>query len=191
MRSASVLAMAALLMAGCGGDDGDDESATSTTVADTTDPPTTTEPTTTTTEPRTPEEEVEEAYWEAERVLDDLLQAPDPDDPRLPETRVDPILGHITANLKDLQEENLAVRFAANEPPPREIISLTVSGETATVTVCQVDNTIAVDVATNEVIDDGVLSALIKVNMLQIGGLWKVSDTTSTAEWHDGRGCDR
>lgn len=183
--------IAALLLAACGSDDGDDASPDTTDpVTETTEAPTTTGPTTTT-GPRSPEEEVEEAYWKAERVLDDLLQDPDPDDPRLAETRADPILGHIAANLQDLKDENLAVRLAGGEPPPRQVVSIEVSGDQATITVCQIDNTIAVDTNTGEVVDDGVLSALISVSMIHADGGWKISDTASTAEWSDGQGCDR
>lgn len=182
--------MAALLMAGCGGG-GDDESATSTTVADTTDPPTTTEPTTTTTEPRTPEEEVEEAYWEAAAVLDDVLLRPDPGDERLSQVMDDPLLTHLVEYLGDLQEEGVATSWVDDEPPPREVVSIEVNGDIASMVVCEIDNPLTVRVKTEEVVDDSVSSALVEITLARVDEVWRVSDSVSTAEWDDGLGCDR
>lgn len=188
--AATALAATLILTTGCSSDDEDDAASTTTAETTTTAPPSTST-TTTTTEPRTPEEEVEEAYWRAEAVTDDLLRNPDPDDERLPATRVDPSLGHIRALLESLVEDGLATQWVGGEPPPRELISIEVNGDSAVVVVCEIDNALAIDAETGEVLDDGVLSALVEVTMLQVDDAWMISSSASSAEWDDGSGCDR
>ena len=180
-----------LLVPGCS-DDGDDDATPTTTVAETTTTaPESTSTSTTTTEPRSVEEEVEDAYWEAEAVSDDLLRNPDPTDERLPATRVDPNLSHLKALLEELVEDGIATEWVGGQPPPRELISVEVDGDTAVVVACEIDNSLAIDVETGEILDDGVLSALLEVTLRQVDDTWMISSSVSTAEWLDGFGCDR
>lgn len=188
--SATLTVLLVLTIAACSGDDADDPppATTTTAIAATTEPPA---PTTTTSEPQSVEDEVEAAYLRAQAVYHENSLDPDPEDPVLAETRTGSNLDHIRTVLQHSVDSGIVIRFANDDPPTVEVLSVTVVGEEADLVACLYDNQQQVRLSDGAIIDDSVMSIKQGVTMRRDGGLWKVDGVRSIARWPDLGGCDR
>ncbi len=147
-----------------------------------------TEPTTTT-QPSV-EEEVKAAYLEAAEVLDEAFATSDPDLPGLAETRADPELASIRKTLAGRRSQGLILRYPDQVPPVQVVRRVDLLGnEAARLIVCIVDNSVAVEEATGEVVDDAVVTRINDVVMIQSGGTWKVQAVAQVSKNDSADGC--
>ena len=172
--------LATLALASCGGDDSSDASETTTTTA---------EPATTSTT-LSPEAEVEAAYHEVEAVMTEQGLSPDPEDSRLQDLFLEPLLSEIQENLRQAALSNQV--YEPGEESSYEIRSTTLGpdGQTATLVVCSVSADRLVDYDTGDVLAQGVATLKSEASFRWVDGRWMLEDLTVTDSWDGARSCD-
>lgn len=178
-----VVVAAVLVMASCSGDDDASEASeeTSTTTAtETTAPPTT----------LSPEQEVEAAYRDLDALSAELGQAPNPDDPRLPEMVIEPQLSEMRDSLAEAVAKNEVYEIS-----PRttyEIIDTTVAptGLTATLIVCAVGDDKVIDLDTGHVVQEGTYTLKDEASYRKEDGRWKLEDYRTVDSWEGITSCE-
>jgi hypothetical protein len=162
--------------AACGGDDDDGGRVQrSTTTASTT-----------TTAP-TPEGAVETAYLAYWEMAQRLVEAPDPDDPEIAERATGRALETFTESLTTLEEAGRVVRHGPQHA--HDVQSVDVSGESAQVRDCAVDDASNVDLATDSTLDRGLITALYEATLVQQAGAWRVSELSQLDGWEGAVPC--
>ena len=147
---------------------------------------------TTTTLAPTPEEQVEAAYLAAYRVLVKASTSPRHRPTDLPTVLVGDSLDHALVSLDELSERRLVVRYPGSVLPVPSIRKIEVTSPgLAKVTACLIDNGLQVNVDTEKVMNDLVVSKLSQSDLRLLGGNWKVSSAREIARWADNRGCNR
>lgn len=190
-RSAAVALIAAVALAttACSSDSDATPAATLPSTAPTT---ATTAPTTTsTTEALSPEEEVGRAYLKANAIFFEVAENPNPDDPRLAETRVDPNLQAVKDSLQQLKAGGQFAQYGTDGRPVPVVRSVTIEGDSATISSCLVDDGQVVRSEDTTVVDDDVVTKLLTTSMLRSPDGWRVQSQRSDQTWTDGSGCDR
>ncbi len=170
MRGAALLALAS--MVGCGGGDGGSRSSTS-------PPPSVTTLPSTTTTTLTPEEAVRAAWVNYWAMVDRLLGAPDPTDPELGLRAVEPLLGSLRDDLATRAAEGRHVVVAAGSAYAHRLDRVVVSGESATVGGCDLDDSTTLG-PNGEVVDDSQETRTIAGIFVLIDGAWRASDVRFT-----------
>ena len=175
----ALAAMAAALLtlgslAACGGDDdgGDAEA------IEDLDATTTTEAggeTTDTTEALTPEEQVVAAYTAAQNAFSAASNPPNPDAPELATSYTGDALARLQENLRGMQASGAGAQTTVELHPSAVVIS----GTTATLVDCFVDNTQMVELGTGRPLGSpGQTTLHVDVSLEQVDGVWKVADQT-------------
>lgn len=189
-RRVAAVALTAVLVvsSACSGDDDD-----STTVI--TDPVETTESTTTSTSSTTsttidPDAEVKAeveaaylAYWDA--VLE-IFAEPNPGNPLI-ERHTTGAVRRVT--LEAVAEDALEGRVVQPPEDPDDytqtVLEVEVHGSSATVRACAIDGALVIDRATNEVLDDDLVTLLLTATLAN-EGTWKV-ETSQVEDRREGR----
>jgi hypothetical protein len=184
MRRPIVAVLAVMLAAGCGGS-GDD-------AAEGDDPATTSSTPTPTTPDETiasnsAEAEVEAAYLAYWEMAQRLVEAPNPDDPEIPERATGPAMGQLVDSLSTLRAQNRAVRGGPGYG--HRLLSLDVSGGSALVRDCTVDDGSIVDASTGDVIEQRVVTVLLEVSLRRETGGWRVSEIEQLDSWSGATTC--
>jgi hypothetical protein len=167
--TAAVLAAVLLLAvaAACGGDD------------DTADADE--RPSSTTTTTLTPEAEVEQAYRDFIEMTKSLTLAPDPTDPEIAARSVDDARANLEANLTQLQTDGIQYRIG--ELDEQTVLSTTIEGDTATLSVCYVDHSGSFSTTSGAEIEPmRVVTSLDTTTLRLVDGTWRVSLTTTQPE---------
>lgn len=189
-RLSSTAVAAALALGACGGDD--DQSAadltTSTTAEETT---TTAPPETTTTAALTPEEEVLAAYAAHWKAVRDAFAppVPNPDLTALREHTTGEVLRYAIENAEKAVQDNEAYVVPDNDASNHRVEVLSIDGDTATVRDCTIDETVVINTASGEVIDDAVSTRLYISMLVRENGSWKTSVLRREADWEGVAGC--
>lgn len=175
-RTTAAVVAAVLTLASCsngGDDDAEASEETTTTTAETTAPPTT----------LSVEQEVEAAYREWEALMAELAPAPNPDDPRLAEMVLDPLLAELRDGLSQRQLKNEVYEIGPQSS--HEIISTTVAstGVTATVLLCSVGDDKLVDADTGHVVNEGTHTNKNKLSYRNQDGRWMIDDFETLDSW--------
>lgn len=176
-RALVTVVAAVLVMASCSSDDdaseASDETTTTTAAAETNAPPTT----------LSPEEEVEAAYREWEALMAELAPAPNPDDPRLADMVLDPLLTELRDGLAQRQLKNEVYEIGPQSS--HEIISTTIAstGITATVLLCSVGDDKLVDADTGHVLNEGTHTNKNKLSYRNQDGRWMIDDFETLDSW--------
>lgn len=156
--------------AACGNDDDSSD-----------DPP----PTTTTPDPESEVESAYLAYWE---MGSRLLEAPDPDDPEIPERASGEALADLVAGLDALRSANLHSELGPQYS--HDVIDIKVESEgRAVVDDCAVDDSRLVDAATGEVVEQSVVTELLRVTMHLQGERWRADSSTRVDAWEGAVEC--
>lgn len=177
---AVAVALCASLTACGGGASGDDGSA-----ATTEQPPTTEAPATTTTvDPQAQAlADAEAAYLAYEEASN--VAAADPVDPQHPDLQA-LITGdqrlHSNSELGEFLARGEAVRFADPSQYRVDVLSSALQSDgSILLRVCRADDRVVYDVATDEVVDDDVVTRTIEAVMVNESGGWKLSRSVSVA----------
>jgi hypothetical protein len=180
----------ALALSGCGGGgqtSAASSSSSSTPAISSAESPTTVTIVTTTTVK--PEDEVKAAYLAYWTMVERLLQTPDSNDPELPTRAVDPVLSFLSDDLADFVAEGHHVVFRAGGRYVHRFLSASVAGSLATVTGCQLDDSITETLA-GDVIDDSISTSQIRATFVRDAGVWKASVVSLDSEVKGLVGCD-
>ncbi len=177
---------AVLAPAACGGDgNADEEASASTTEAS--EPTDATVAATTTT--LSPEAEVESAIAAYDAMINRIVQAPDPNDPEIAQRATG-------ANLETVESgfAQLVALGQHGQPGPNRrttVLRTVVSGDQATVDVCEVDDGLLINTATGEVIDDDVVTRLVVISLERVDGTWLVARIEPTnSSWEGVTDCE-
>jgi hypothetical protein len=153
--------------AACGGDEEADEGESTTTAPSddpSTDGPTTTAPSV--------EAEVEAAYLAYLDMSDRLAREPDPQDPEIDERATGPARDMLVTSLTKMNEEGVHIEFGPSYS--HDVVNVEVSGETAVVTDCFIDEGFRVHDAAGERVEFPATQALHEVSMSSADGTWLV-----------------
>lgn len=179
--------VAGLLLAACGGSASSAPASSSTTQA----PPvtSTTLPTTTTTTASTPEAEIEavyRAFWDATIEAGD---PPDPESPALAAVMADPMLAHVTQQVAHRRATGQAVKLPEGSRSSVSDVEITVSGDSATLTACVVDDAVVYDRASGRVLNDRVTSGWARAVVRRTPDGWRVTENRYTTQVEGSDGC--
>ncbi len=182
-RAVAVVAVV-LALASCSGGGDDDaeasENTTTTTTAETTAPPTT----------LSVEEEVEAAYRELDALSAELSQAPNPDDPRLPEMVLEPQLSEMRDSLAEAAAKNEI--YEVSPLTTYEILDTKVAptGLTATLTICAVGDDKVIDMDTGDVVQEGTYTLKDEASYRKEDGRWKLEEYLTLDSWEGITSCE-
>lgn len=118
-----------------------------------------------------------------------LADPPNPDDPLLAQTMVDPMLGQAMK----LAGEWRGFGQAGKAPPDSvrriTLISSDVDGDRATIEACSVDDGIVYEPATGTVLNDKVTTAHDRATLTLVDGIWKLATREQVEKWEGVAGC--
>jgi hypothetical protein len=146
------------------------------------DPPTDT--TTTLDAEAATEEEVRQAYRDFLAMFFRVTAVADPTDPGIAEHATGAVRAEIERSTTDGRARGVVVRGGPYDE--QTILTTSVTGDTATLTVCYVDHSGEFDAATGaEIAPMTITTTLDRVDMVREDGLWKVSffDNAEGDEW--------
>lgn len=189
LRAIGVIAALVLALAGCSGGDDPDAAggSASTSVLSATTSPTTATPSTV--ESVEDEAAVRAAYEAASKAFVDAAAVPNPDDPALAATHVDPMLQQRHKTLRALKADGRVIRYPPNSQYRVDVLSVDVDGDVARLTFCAVDDGERVVVATGEVISNGVASVRGRAAMRRDKGTWKLAEQLFDVREKGGSAC--
>ena len=168
---------------------GSDDVAPSTTAAPTTTAaPSATAPSTTA--PPTPEQGVEAAYLAITARYYDRLADPTETGAPLEDDLVDSALAKVKDTLGELASIGERFTFTARGKPTPNIWRIEISGSSAVLTNCLIDDIVRIG-PDGGVLNDSTASSLLRTSLREVKGAWKVSDQKVVNKWQDGLGCDR
>jgi hypothetical protein len=175
------IVLVGLLAAGCGGGDDDSSPDTSRPPADvssSTAPPTT----------RSAESEVEEAYLAYWAMGERLLETPNPDDPEIAQRAIDPARGQMIDSLTTLRARDQAVIRGSGYA--HNVLSVEVTGETAVVRDCVVDDGAVINVVSRATVSERVTTVLLETTLYRDGPGWRVREIDQRDSWEGATTCD-
>lgn len=180
----------AFLVAGCGGD-APGASPTTTTLAS---KPTSTTVITPGSSLTTSTVDVESAVFDSYRSAIDafnhaLTDPPNPDDPLLAQTMVDPMLSQAVKLAGEWRGFGQAGRAPADSVRKITLISADVDGDKATIEACSVDDGVIYEPATGTVLNDEVTTARDRATLMLVDGTWKLASREQLEKWEGVAGC--
>lgn len=181
-----------LLLAGCGDGDTEDpgpraQVTTSTTAASAASSEASDATTST---PSTPEEQVKAAYVDAMVTYYQRLVDPDPDDPHLRDVFAGALLEHAVQRNTTMLAAGEQMKFTERGvPTPTDITVDSISGDSATVTACLVNDAIRYRASDGAVVDSAVVSVRYQADLKLSSSLWRVVDQLVMTKAHNGAGC--
>jgi hypothetical protein len=178
LRTVGAAAVACALLvvsSGCGDDDGEaaDEGTTTSTSE------TTVASTTTTQDPEAEVEAAYLAYWEMAKRLS---ENPDPHDPELAERATGTNLDQVVDNLTTLKAQGRAIRFGRLYR--HEVQSVELTGTTALVRDCSVDDAATINASTGRDVSASVTTALLEARLALEDGSWRVGSIQRLDAWN-------
>ncbi len=166
------------------------QSSTSTTVGAATNvetsSPTTTEPSGRWT---SAQQEVLGDFLAARQAFSTSLEDPDPTDPSLPATHVDPMLTEVQNINAQWLGFGQAGRFPDDSVARTDPLSIEVNGDTATVETCGIDDSIVYEPATGRALNDDVVSVQATSTLVRVDDTWKLETRTEIQRWEGVAGC--
>lgn len=123
-----------------------------------------------------------DAQFEAEKTSDQQL-------PALFAMHLDPLLTRLKDRLIGRRLEGQAARRPEPTKSRTTVLSTTVTGDTAEVIECTVDDGVVYVMATGAVVNDKVASMRRRATLSKDGDVWKVADRVTEQEWEGVAGC--
>lgn len=135
--------------------------------------------------------EVVEAYrgfWHAVYAASD---PPDPDHPLLANYMTVERLEGVQAGLRTSQERGVVVRIPEHADYRHVVTDVEVTGATAVIHDCAVDDAVVINVDTSDVVDDDVVTRELEISAEKIAGVWRISGRVprTVQEWQGVAGC--
>jgi hypothetical protein len=130
-----------------------------------------------------------DAYLAARSAFTTSLAHPDPDDPALAATHVDPLLSEVRKTNAEWRGFGQAGRFPDNSVSRTDITDVSINGSTATVDTCGVDDSIVYEVASGKVLNSDVVTVQAHATMTAIDGTWKLASRSEVQRWEGVAGC--
>ncbi|MGI9645798.1 MAG: hypothetical protein ACR2O6_10870 [Ilumatobacteraceae bacterium] len=181
-------------MAACGG--GDDGAAEPSTAATTDGGGTNAEAGTTTGAPPTTETTTDDAEAAILAAVDGYYASfitvnspPDPDHPELERFRTEAVLELARENVQDRSDLGQAIRLPEKSRSTHQAIVVSVSGSSAVVDVCSVDDSVLYDVATGVLLNDAVKTFAVQFHLKSTDS-WRVVETVEQGRWDGVSTCD-
>jgi hypothetical protein len=172
-------ACALLVAVSACGDDAADE-ATTTSTSETTIASTTTT--------QDPEAEVEAAYLAYWEMAERLLAAPDPDDPEIARRASGTNVDQVVDSLTSLHAQGRSIRFGRLYD--HDVLSVQLSGETAVVRDCNIDDAATIDAVSGDELSASVTTALLEATLALEQESWRVSSIERLDAWNGATRCD-
>lgn len=146
--------------------------------------------TTTTALASAPEADAFAAYVSAMQAFDHALtDPPNPDDPLLAQTMVDPFLTQASKLASEWKGFGQAGKFPPDSIHRIRMIAASVDGDHAEVEACSVDDGIVYEPATGKVLNDKVTTARDKATLSRVDGVWKLAIREQLEKWEGVAGC--
>ena len=89
------------------------------------------------------------------------------------------------------RDQGQAIRASTANVARVRVGFVTVTGTTATVAACSVDDGVIFEVATGRVVNDSVITHNYRIDLEPVGGVWKVSRIVRIQQWEGVAGCAR
>ena len=118
-----------------------------------------------------------------------LTDPPNPDDPLLAQTMVDPMLSQAVKLAGEWRGFGQAGRNPAGSVRRITFISADVDGDQATVETCSVDDGIIYEPATGTVLNDEITTARDRATLTFVEGTWKLASREQLEKWEGVAGC--
>jgi len=137
-----------------------------------------------------PDAQAFDSYLSALKAFDHALSdPPDPNDPLLSQTMVDPMLTQTSKLAGEWRGFGQAERFPPNSVSRITLISSSVDGSTATLEACSVDDGIVYEPASGKILNDKVTTAHDKATLTLVDGTWKLATREQVEKWEGVAGC--
>ena len=127
----------------------------------------------------------------AAREAANAAPAPNPNSPQLAEFASGEALQSIRDETTRRRDQGQAIRASTANVAQLRVGFVTVTGSTATVAACSVDDGVIFEVATGRVLNDSVMTHNYRIDLEQVGGVWKVSRIVRLQQWEGVAGCAR
>lgn len=145
---------------------------------------------TTTTVAADPATEIVDRYQTFWQVRLEVNQAPpQPDSPRLAEYATGQQLEKVRNETRSNLEQGLALRPVPESIARSSVKVLEVSGDTAQLQECAVDDGQLFRFTTGEVVDAEVVTQSVSATMQRVDGVWKLAAARLVQEWKGVAGC--
>lgn len=192
-----VVALSCMTLASAASCGGDQEGTTPVDSAATSaNPPRTSAPgsTTSTSAPATDgwsveQQEVIDDFLAARAAFSESLANPDPTNPTLEATHVDPMLTEVRNINAEWQGFGQAGRFPDNSVSTTDPLSVDLAGDQATVETCGVDDSVVYDIASGNVLNDDVMTVRASSTLQRVDGVWKLATRSELERWEGVAGC--
>lgn len=119
--------------------------------------------------------EIERAYRNAIRAVQEDAAIPDPGYSALATYNTGTILEQWRLKVTDAKTRELIVRSPTPSVASITIRSIDITGTSATLTICEVDDGEVVNASTGQILNDRVASADQRATMTRIDGSWRLS----------------
>ena len=165
------------------------ESPTTTAMVD--PPPTTTIAQAAPTSPPTDEASIAErirGYFDAREVAN-AAPSPDPEHPLLAVFATGSELANVIAETTARRDDGRAIRPGEQTLANVRVGSVVVGDSTASAAACSIDDGVVFDLASDEIIDDSVLTHNYTIELALVDGAWKVSRIVRLQQWEGVAGC--
>jgi hypothetical protein len=137
----------------------------------------------------TDQQAVIDAYLSARQAYSTSLEQPDPNNPQLPATHVDPMLTEARNTNAQWQGFGQAGKFPDNSVARSVPLAVEVTGDSATIETCGVDDSIVYEPATGKVLNDDTVTVHSSSTMTRVDGIWKLATRTEIERWKGVAGC--
>ncbi len=145
--------------------------------------PTTTKPQRTTTTTNPDEAAVRRVAEEWHAAALRLAANPDPADPALRRYLTGDLLGRYEADLARRAKDGLVVRAPPDSVAKYTIEEVRVTGDSATLRECSIDDLLLVSKKSGEVLDDEVVTSELETVAKKVNGDWRLARRMTRREW--------
>lgn len=125
-------------------------------------------------------------YWEARLAAN---SPPNPDDPALREYATGGQLEHVIRETVSNEAEGVELRRRPDSARFQRVVVARVSGDSAAVQECRVDDDLVVRSSDGTVVDDSVSTHNVQGEMRRVDGEWRLAETTLVQRWDGVAGC--
>lgn len=115
--------------------------------------------------------------------------APNPDFPQLPDVATGEALQSVRDETTRRRDQGQAIRDGAQNLAAIRVGFVTVTGTTATVAACSIDDGVIFDVASGRIVNDAVYTHNYRIDLEQSGDIWRVSRIVRIQQWDGRAGC--
>lgn len=115
--------------------------------------------------------------------------APNPDLPQLADVATGEALQSVRDETTRRRDQGQAIRDGAQNLAAIRVGFVTVTGTTATVAACSIDDGVIFEVASGRIVNDAVYTHNYRIDLEQSGDVWRVSRIVRIQQWDGRTGC--